>query len=303
MFKSIRIYSIAPDWRAPTPAALEPALKKHAFSPLGATEKESVGWVSPRPQEYSPLIEAIGGQWIFKIQTERKSVPGGVLKKAVEARCKKIEEDTGRKVGRKEKKELKEEIELELLPRAFSKTGSTLVWLDPKNHRLVVGTSSQRAADDVVAKLIETTQDAGCIIPLTHLQTERSPSAAMSQWLLDKDAPAGFTLDRDLELKQLDEEKSVVRYARHNLEIDEVVEHIKAGKVPTQVAMTWDSRVSFVLCADLSIKKIELLEEVFSDMSEDDFGFDGDVTIATGELSKLLPDLVEALGGELRIEE
>lgn len=298
MFKSIRIFSIAPEWVRPTGPAIEAALKKFAFRPLGATEKETLGWVSPRPQDHSPLVEIINGQWILKLQTESKSVPSGTLKKAVEARCKEIAEKEGRKVSRKEKKSLKEELELTLLPRAFSKTSSTLVWLDPDNHRLIVGSSSKRAADDVAAKLIEATQEAGNIIPLTLLQTETSPSASIAQWLLEKEAPAGFTVDRDLELRQPDNEKSVVRYARHNLEIEEVVQHIRAGKMPTQVAMTWDSRVSFVLCADMSLKKIELLDEVFADVDDDDFGFDGDITISTGELMKLIPDLIEALGGE-----
>ena len=176
-----------------------------------------------------------------------------------------------------------------------------LVWLDVKNHRLIVGTSSQRAADDVVAVVIETTQAASSMIDLTLLQTQQSPSASISQWLLDKEAPAGFTIDRDLELRSPDEEKSAVRYARH-LEIDEVVEHIKSGKIPTQVSMTFDSRVSFVLGADMSLKKIELLDDVFADAGDEDLGFDGNVAIATGELAKLLPDLVAALGGELMVE-
>lgn len=299
MFKSIRVYKIGEDWKRPGNPAIEDALKKFVFAPLGATQKESIGWVSPRPQDHSPLLEVIGGQWILKLQTESKSVPGGALKKALAQRCKRIEDETGRKVGRKEKKELKEEIELELLPRAFSKTSSTLVWVDPANRRLIVGSASQRAADDVVAKLIETTQEAGSMIPLELLQTQQSPSASMSQWLLAKEAPDAFTVDRDLELRSADEEKSAVRYARHNLEIDEVVEHIKSGKVPTQVAMTWNDRVSFVLGADMSLKKIELLEEVFSEATDDDFGFDGDVAISTGELAKLIPDLIAALGGEL----
>jgi recombination associated protein RdgC len=301
MFKSIRIYKIAEDWTRPSGPAIEAALKKFAFAPLGSTEKESVGFVSPRPQDHSPLLEVINGQWILKVQKESKSVPAGALKKAIAARVKKIE-DGGRKVGRKEKKELKEEVELTLLPRAFSKTAATLAWLDVANHRLIVGSSSQKAADDVVAAIIEATQEAGSIIQLSQLQTQQSPSASMSQWLVDKEAPAGFSLDRDLELRQPDEEKSAVRYARHNLEIDEVVEHIKSGKIPTQVAMTWDGRVSFVLGADSALKRIELLDEVFKDVSEDEFNFDGDVTIATGELAKLIPDLVAALGGELVIE-
>jgi hypothetical protein len=92
----------------------------------------------------------------------------------------------------------------------------------------------------------------------------------------------------------------VVRYARHPLDIDEVRKHIEHGKLPTKLAMTWDDRVSFVLTEGLQIKNITLLDAVMDGNSKDDSGFDTDVAIATGELSRLIPDLIEALGGEGR---
>jgi recombination associated protein RdgC len=108
----------------------------------------------------------------------------------------------------------------------------------------------------------------------------------------------GFTVDRECELKSATEEKAVVRYARHPLDIEEVQAHIDAGKLPTKLALTWDDRVSFMLTEGLQIKKVAFLDTVFEGTKADDGGFDTDVAIATGELSKLIPDLIEALGGE-----
>jgi recombination associated protein RdgC len=93
-----------------------------------------------------------------------------------------------------------------------------------------------------------------------------------------------------------------VRYARHTLDIDEVGEHIRQGKLPTQLAMTWSSRVSFVLTEALALKKIKLLDVVLENAGPADTadaGFDADVAITTGELRLLLPDLIDALGGPL----
>jgi recombination associated protein RdgC len=112
-------------------------------------------------------------------------------------------------------------------------------------------------------------------------------------------------VDRDCELKTPDDQKSTVRYSRHTLEIDEVGQHIAAGKLPTQLAMTWNERVSFTLSDMGQIKKIKLLDVVLDgvqDSGQDDDGFDTDAAIVTGELSALIPDLLEALGGEVQSE-
>jgi recombination associated protein RdgC len=65
--------------------------------------------------------------------------------------------------------------------------------------------------------------------------------------------------------------------------------------------MTWNSRVSFVLTDTLALKKIKLLDVVLENSSPADGAddsFDADVAIATGELQHLLPDLIDALGGQ-----
>jgi recombination associated protein RdgC len=75
---------------------------------------------------------------------------------------------------------------------------------------------------------------------------------------------------------------------------------VESGKLPTRLALTWDSRVSFVLTEGMQLRKLTFLEVVFEGTSGSgkDNGFDADAAIATGELRKLLPDLFEALGGE-----
>ncbi len=56
------------------------------------------------------------------------------------------------------------------------------------------------------------------------------------------------------ELKASDDSKAVVRYAKHPLDIDEVREHIAAGKRPTRLAMTWEDRVSFELTEGMQLR-------------------------------------------------
>ena len=297
MFKNALIYRIT-HWDAPATTAIEDRLDSGRFSECGATQLESSGWVEPRGEKHGVLIENVGGQLMLRLCVERKAVPSSVVKLALNQRLDKIEADTGRRPKGKQARELKEEIVHDLLPRAFPKRSTTLVWIDPKASLLWVNAASLKKADGIVTQLVESL---GGGIALTLLQTQVSPATAMSQWLSTQEAPAGFSIDRECELKQPDSEKSTVKYSRHTLDIVEVAGHIQQGKLPTQLALTWEGRVSFVLTESMTIKRIKLLDVVLegSAPGKADDGFDADVAITTGELGKLFPDLLAALGGEL----
>jgi recombination associated protein RdgC len=132
---------------------------------------------------------------------------------------------------------------------------------------------------------------------------QRSPVGVMTEWLQADESPAGFTVDMDTELRATGESKAAVRYVRHTLEPEEVRRHIAAGKQCTRLAMTWDGKISFVLTESLAIKGIkplDVISEKESSTKNDDERFDGDMMLMTGELSKLMADVVEALGGEAK---
>jgi recombination associated protein RdgC len=297
LFKNIVFYRIGLDWTPPPFERLEAEFQRLAFQPCGPTQERSAGWVPPRGKEHGAMVESISGQWILKLAVERKNVPAGAVRAELEARCKVIEAERGRKPGRKEKAEIKDEIILSFLPRAFSKRTSHILWLDPQQRSLVIAAGSMKAAEPVVRQLVDVMADLGHVLPLSPISTSLAPATAMAEWLTSKQAPDGFSIDRDLELKNAGEEKSVVRYARHNLELDEIGQHIQEGKLPTQLALTWNDKVSFVLTEQLAIRKIDIRGVEEAPKGED--GFDADAAIATGELSGLLSELLESLGGEL----
>lgn len=299
MFKNMIIYRIAEAWQ-PNWEGLEAALAKQMFEECGATQEHSCGWAPPRGEAHGAMVEVVNGQWMMRFVTESKMLPASVLARKLKDKVAHIEKAEGRKPGKKEAQELKDEIKLDLLPMAFTKQGGIWVWIDPQARLLVLDTASQSRADEVVTALVEASP--GFAVAL--LDTQTSPQAAMAHWLHSQEAPVDFSIDRECELKSADESKAVVRYARHPLDIDEIRAHIDAGKMPTKLAITWDDRVSMVLTEGLQLKKVALLDVVLEGQSSsgDDAGFDADVAIATAEFSRLIPDLLEALGGEGRTE-
>lgn len=295
MFKNLITYRIGEGW-ATDAAQLAEQLAKQPFLPCEPTQPLAVGWAPPRGIAHAPLVEAIDGHWLIKLKREQRLLPSSVVNERVDELAEHIEETTGRKPGKKARKDLKEQATHELLPRAFTKTSATQVWIAPKQRLLFVDAGSSSRADEVVTLLIQASPG----LSLQLVQTAESPAACMAAWLMDGVPPEGFQIERECELKGSDEQKPVVRYARHPLDIDEVRAHLTSGKMPTRLALSWRDRVAFTLTEGLAIKKISFLDLAFEGRPEasGDEAFDADFALATGELSRLIPALIEGLGGE-----
>ncbi|MDP2263251.1 MAG: recombination-associated protein RdgC [Hydrogenophaga sp.] len=295
MFKNINLY------RLPANLCLdafdvENALATDMFAPCGATQDKSMGWVPPRGEANGALVEAVGGPWILKLMTETKSVPGAVVRAKAHEAADHIEATTGRKVGKKQMKELREDALLALLPQAFAKQVGTLVWIDRGRHLLVIDASSQARLDDAVTALVRSIDG----ISMSLLQTAVAPQTAMAQWLVAEDVdgwPGDFSVERECELRSGDEDKAVVKFSRHHLCTPEIRKHVAEGKLPKRLAMSYAGRVAFTLTEGLQLRRLAFLEGVF-DGRGDDSGFDADVALATGELGPMIDALIDALGGE-----
>ncbi len=127
----------------------------------------------------------------------------------------------------------------------------------------------------------------------------------MTGWLAEDEGPANFSIDQDTELRSSGQSRAAVRYVRHSIDADDARRHIQSGKQCTRLAMTWADRISFVLTEGLDIKRVAPLDVLKEGndtvMTNDAEKFDSDMTLMTGELARLLVELVDALGGEKRI--
>lgn len=294
MFKNLQLYRLPAPWDM-TANKLGAQLERNQFQPCGAMDMQSSGWVPPRDGSY---VHAVESQWLVTLCVEQKMLPSSVINQATRERANEIEKQQGHKPGRKEIKEIKERVTDELIPRAFSTRKTVMIWIDPKNGWLAVDTSSQSKAEAALDVLRKALDD----LPLSLVRTNASPASSMASWLVGNEAPAGFSVDRDCELRAITEEKATVRYAHHPLDAEDVRQHISDGKQPTRLAMTWNNRLSFVLTDALQVKRLAFLDVVLEEAEEAETAeeqFDASFAIMAGELGRFLPDLVETLGGEV----
>jgi recombination associated protein RdgC len=292
-FRNLYLYRLPKNW-AIDAAALEEQLARLTLQGCSATDPRSIGWVAPR--DGGALIHSVNQQWLLALGVEEKLLPASIVKRFASDKAKAIEEAEGRRIGRKEMREIQEEMTLELLPRAFVRRRSTSAWIDRSNGWLVIDSASPAKAEEFLEHLRKSVDG----VPAKVLKVIQSPSAAMTGWVAGGEAPTGFTLDQDLELRSA--EKATVRYVKHSLEGEEIRQHIEAGKVVTRLAMTWNDRISFVLDDNLQIKRLAFLdilkEQADGQADNEDERFDIDFTLMSGEVAQLLDDLLASLGGE-----
>ena len=296
-FKNLQIFRLPSPWKVDI-AQLSTQLTSQCFTPCGASDMHSEGWNSPRANDQ--LVHCVNQQLLLLLSNEKKLLPTSVINQVTKSRALELEEQQGFAPGRKAMKELKERVTDELLPRAFSIARHTWVWIDPVNGWLVIDSSSPTKADDVIKLLLKCDK-----IPVESLRVHLSASSAMTAWLAANEAPKGFTIDQDTELRAHTEDKATVRYVRHSLDPEDIQRHIASGKQCTKLALTWNDRISFVLTESMAIKRIKPLDILDEDTdqrtADEDERFDADFTLMTGQLAAMLDDLVYALGGEIEV--
>lgn len=295
-FRNLQIYRLPSPWGT-TAEQLKASLASHAFSPANSMDMQNQGWDSPRQD--GNLVHTVNRQMLIMLTSEKKLLPTMVVNQIAKAKAVEIEGQQGFKPDRKQMREIKEQITDELMPRAFSVRRNTMAWIDPINGWLVIDAANPAKADEFLQFLRRSVDD----LPLVSLHVAHSPVAAMTNWLMSDEAPSGFTVDQDTELRSTCENKAIVRYVRHTLEAEDIRRHIAAGKQCTKLALTWANRISFVLTENLSIKRVTPLDVIKESADptaqNDDERFDSDMMLMTGEMNRMLSDLVTALGGQV----
>ena len=229
------------------------------------------------------------------LRREEKVLPGSVIRRAVDERVARIEQQECRSVGRKERQELKEQVTDELLPRAFVRATHTRALF--ADGMLLVDSAAASKAENLLAKLREAL--GGLKAQLVH--TRQTPSALMTEWLLRGHAAGRFELDDITSLRGAGDVPPEIRIKRQDLTAEEVAGHVRCGKIVSELGLVWDEQVAFVLTSEFTLKRIQYLD-VLQEAAENHGDNAADLAaasqlIVSANLSALIGELVELMGG------
>ncbi len=299
-FKNLIFYRLQKPFSY-TAETLEEALDAKHFTPCAKHELNSSGWASPMGHLSELLVHAGAGALMICQKKEERILPASVIRDFVNDKITAIEEAEMRKVRKKERDTIRDEVIFDLTPKAFTRSSNTWAVILPQQSLLVVDASSAKKADEFTALLHSTLVDT----PLSLIRSNHAPADIMTHWLENPASmPTDLEMGDECELKEPGDEGGIVRCRRLDLASDEIRTHLDAGKQAVKLGLGWSEKLSFVLADDLSVKKLKFADEILeaaADQGEADAAaqFDADFTLMVMELERLIPRVIDWFGGEL----
>ena len=299
-FKNLYLLRLAEGFEA-DPNEIELALKNKPKAVLGAEQFENSGFVSPFGGDSSVMCHSVAGYSLFTLAHEHKLLPVSVVREETDKIVKALEAKENRKVGNKEKKDIRDEVEFDLVSKAFSKTDKVDGYFTPDGW-LVINTSSANVAERVTKNLRQCFTAHQMTLPVTPAIVDQSPTSTMTEWVKSGFPPAPFTLGESVELTSQGDDKSTAKFAHHELTAESVQANIATGKLVSKLALVWDEKISFTISDELVISKVKFLDVLQDSMNDEDpqsaaEKLDIEFALMTGEVSGMLKDLMAGFGG------
>ncbi len=274
---------------------LEQQLAAAPFVPCGSQDLLKTGWIAPMP-EGEMLSHTANSCTLLCLRKQQKILPGAAVAEALDEKVRAIETAESRKVYRKERKALKEEILITLAPRALTRSSRCHAYIDVQNQWLIVNGGSFNRAEELLTQL---RNDTGSL-PLVPLKTQGEPVNLLTEWVRNGELPAGFTLGEQCELRDVQETTNTVKVRGQDLRSDEVLQHIEAGKQVTKLELHWRDAIDFVIGDDLIIRRIKFRDELLEKLDNLDDAraqFDQEFGFMTMELGRFVTEVIAAFGG------
>lgn len=297
-FKNLTIYRFNKPFSVTT-EALESALETCQFTPCNSQEISKFGFTTALGKHGQTLTHSANNCHLICATKEEKILPTQVVKEALEDKVLQIENSENRKLSKKEKTALKDEVITTLLPRAFSKRHQISALIIADKSLLIVDSSSSAKAEELMA-LLRKALGSLPIIPLTF---ETPIEFQLTHWLKKGIAPTPFEIQHEAELKAITDEGGIVKFKQQDLKEDEVLAHLETGKQVHQLALHFGQSTSFLLHADSSLKRIKFAEEfrASNDEIDDDpmAKLDADFVLMSNELIALVENLINVFSNPL----
>jgi recombination associated protein RdgC len=272
---------------------LESQLEQLPFTPCPSGLPISQGWISPTDEEDAPLICTVPGFLLICLQTEAKLLPASIIRQRLNEKIKEIQLAQDRKVSYKEKNAIKQEVYHELLPKAFGVIYRTYAFIDTKNNWLILDTNNKKRTENFISFFDRASKIKAISPEIKKL------SPILTDWLLNDSHPKSLNIEDACVLQDPKQEERVTRIQKQDLSANYVQTLIKNNFEISQMKMTWNDQVTFVLKNDFTFQSLQYQDSVVESSGENkndsEGSFKADFFIMSGVLTKMFQELLKIL--------
>lgn len=260
----------------------------HAFKAIdpGSTAWRSTGLA----QIHGDWLHSLDSYcYLMAVQFNERILPSKVRDEKLLAKVQKLQADEGRNIGKKEYAQLREEVELELLPKAFIKRTTVAVGFRLHNDipLMFLFTSSSKKADDafLVVRLAlcdgEHSPLKGTELRAMRLMLQTNPQEVLTTLAGDgasnsSNAAHELLYTGDAIVLKSDEDKRTIRVKNRTVDAYEVQQLLAKGYKASELALrlTEDDHLVCTVTDKLVFKGIKVSTKATADNEGDAHGND-----------------------------
>ena len=270
-------------------------LSQDAMKPCPPHARFIYGWLPAIAGEFA---HETAGAALICMGKEERLLPRGVINRILDERVQTLEAQRGYAVKRAEKGQMAEDLEFELLPKAFCLQKRTFAFLDTVSKRLIINASSANQASQLTSLLRKTVPGIS-IEPLQHMG---NLSVLFAEWITHPESlPANFQLASDCLLFSPDDEKKRFSCKGYELPAEEILTLLSQGLAAAEISIIWNERIQFTLTHELTFKRLKCMDYLVDDFSEireleEEYEQqDAALTLLSGEFRSLMNDLLAGI--------
>jgi recombination associated protein RdgC len=285
MFRNFRLYRVESDW-PDAEETLSDLLAIEAFKPCGAFQERSLGFESPIENAGDRFCRRVMAVDLLELRIQSRILPPAAIREALVERVQTFKQRTSRDPGRAEKRELKEEVYAELLPKSLLKSERVRALYLAKDKVLAVGTTSVKHNEGFFDRL------GGCIKGLRVSPIEfRLPAEQFMTRLFNGDGPAEFAVGRECRMQNPGEGAASVTWLDMDIGDRTARQMLQSGLKIDRLGFTLAGILQGTLDKEWAFRKFKLEgQEAVDELEGDDpiARFDAELAIFGGALMKLI---------------
>lgn len=243
-------------------------VEEHLFQDPASSQAASMGFaLNLSTKEF---ITDFDGGWSLTVRIDEKVLPPAAVTKAVNEKIAEIEEREERRIYRKEKLAIKDDVVASMLSRAFIKTKIVPVFYYAKTQLLVIACGTASDAESIVSLMREAFGSLKAV-PFQIDNLCAVLTSGLCKYIEDGDTDLGpFALGDYLQLQNdMSEDRLAFKSGNDDISLDAVVDALQSGYRVTSLSLHGPS-VSFKLSPQFAFKQVVFDDAVADDQETED---------------------------------